>query len=860
MARTKRAAALKAEANVKQSYENPFGDETSSTPSARQSGAPTPSTGTSMPPPVVASTMARTKRAAALKAEANVKQSYENPFGDKTSSTPSARQSGAPTPSTGTSMPPPATSLRKKLASSATQPTPSTQPTPASTSGSASAGIVRKRKAPEDSPLLSRGSASTTASASVDTSRNRRDSRLASFAFEDDDDVEKVDAVARPPPAKVQKHTGKGKGKAMIEVEDSEEDEEEVVFRGRGKDGVWVPSAQLSDEEYEDEDDGGVKLDEELELMDEFRHDDEDIVDLVEEDEAEDDEAGKNAGPKKPRRKPRPSIPLKHTVDSFKAISVGKAGPLRKISRANELRCFQEGRRRFWFSVHKRHRDFQTDQSELVGTHTMRASWLSETPEQIFDGLWKAMSRERQLVMGGMWLPDIPYEFTDLPLMTDDEFKMWVVYGDQVHNDFMYGGSGTADPDNGASGQRLFGYERTARWFEMDESVEPERQNSAHLRCAFQAGKPLNMELRVIAVFDPLKTEAVTVLRAEAIIIDVLQCYNRAYTGHNPGHTPQALQASIDAVEEQDGKWIGLNHASPNLQGVRASSLKHRIARAMDWTCGVCGLEDHEKDIDLWRFKHNANSLHLEISDDLICSRCLQCLYMNKKHLGVTLSIEELREKRSDRYTSDLKRNAISLRKRGMPNDDWLEGLARQDFECPLCHNGPAEEARHDLLNFKWSPNPFDTHFKDCVALCTPCRAEWKRRKGGMTEAEFVQHRSDYVASRATGEMIPDTVDGAKAAAAKHWSKTKTDRHALMLEQERRCAICDGNPETWNAAEKWTDLGNKQIRLLNVPATGQEPARSVATCLPCYTAFNTRRKKPNPDNAFADCVTKRRKT
>ena len=139
---------------------------------------------------------------------------------------------------------------------------------------------------------------------------------------------------------------------------------------------------------------------------------------------------------------------------------------------------------------------------------------------------------------------------------------MWFVYGDQVFENkadrpdesAAYVGSATRDPADGAGFNRVGDYERAKRRADAGIDVSIETDHSKHLRMGLRKGA--TMELRVLAVFDPMAFDAVVPLAVEGIYLDFLQSFDRdwVYTEREvySFSTPMCLKLSMDALDSID--------------------------------------------------------------------------------------------------------------------------------------------------------------------------------------------------------------------------------------------------------------------------------------------------------------------
>lgn len=325
----------------------------------------------------------------------------------------------------------------------------------------------------------------------------------------------RTDSDVDETPIKKGKGKGKSKGKARVEeVVESDEDElgveqsgeqEEMEGRGEGEDQVEEGDEYVYDPEGEAL--GDVEEEEDAVLP----------VVLAE---------------KKARRAARPRIYLEPTVSSFTAIRIGEVRQLPILPMDVRVECMAEYKRRMQYIISQRHALAHSEMEGLFPmSNRMRRWWTSQTDEEIWDVVRTTTSHLRKLILGGMWLGH--YKFTDLPPMTNEELAMWFVYGDQVFENkadrpdesAAYVGSATRDPADGAGFNRVGDYERAKRRADAGIDVSIETDHSKHLRMGLRKGA--TMELRVLAVFDPMAFDAVVPLAVEGIYLDFLQSFDR---------------------------------------------------------------------------------------------------------------------------------------------------------------------------------------------------------------------------------------------------------------------------------------------------------------------------------------------
>lgn len=421
---------------------------------------------------------------------------------------------------------------------------------------------------------------------------------------------------------------GKGKGKSNAEeVVESDEDElgveqsgEEEEMEGGGEEeetaGVW------DDEAYDPE---GVALGEE----------EEDEVDVVERVEEEDTGSSvrpvqKQAGQRRAVKPRRPKISLPRSIEAFTAMSIGRAGGLPKRSRAIRKKCLAH----FVIRMEKiiRVRSDLAHSDALSGpdfpmTRGTRRWWTTHSQEEILAKVSQATTEERRLVLGGMWLGH--YKFTDLPPMTNEELDMWFVYGDLVGDTDMYAGSATADPKkSGAGFRRAAQYERAKRWANDGIVVSREIQESRHLRKGLRQG--VEMEFRVLAVFDPFRVHVSLPLAVDGIYIDFLQSFDRnwEFRPDRPQVSPDCLQCSIDA-SENDARWT-------ELRKLKTKQPKLTAILAQDKVCVVCEVEAWDGTIqDVGKADQFLSDWHEDFpggGQPIACGSCVAWRNKNRKH------------------------------------------------------------------------------------------------------------------------------------------------------------------------------------------------------------------------------------
>jgi hypothetical protein len=210
----------------------------------------------------------------------------------------------------------------------------------------------------------------------------------------DSDEEWEVRATAEEVEEQVEKDKGKGRATA------------EDVARGEEEEPGVKPPKRVEEEEVGDD----LAFDPEGEALDEDEEDRE-----VEEDEEVEEGADllarlhslarpveKIAGSRR-----RESIKLSCSVDSFKAVNIGRAGPLPPKSNEVQLQCILEFVNRMKFVIHQRyqlaHSLSRIDENSPF-TYAMWIWWTCQTEEEIWTLVHDAVDRSRQIVLGGIFL------------------------------------------------------------------------------------------------------------------------------------------------------------------------------------------------------------------------------------------------------------------------------------------------------------------------------------------------------------------------------------------------------------------------------------------------------------------------
>jgi hypothetical protein len=210
----------------------------------------------------------------------------------------------------------------------------------------------------------------------------------------DSDEEWEVRATAEEVEEQVEKDKGKGRATA------------EDVARGEEEEPGVKPPRRVEEEEVGDD----LAFDPEGKALDEDEEDRE-----VEEDEEVEEGADllarlhslarpveKIAGSRR-----RESIKLSCSVDSFKAVNIGRAGPLPPKSNEVQLQCILEFVNRMKFVIHQRyqlaHSLSRIDENSPF-TYAMWIWWTCQTEEEIWTLVHDAVDRSRQIVLGGIFL------------------------------------------------------------------------------------------------------------------------------------------------------------------------------------------------------------------------------------------------------------------------------------------------------------------------------------------------------------------------------------------------------------------------------------------------------------------------
>ena len=272
----------------------------------------------------------------------------------------------------------------------------------------------------------------------------------------------------------------------------------------------------------------------------------------------------------------------------------------------------------------------------------------AEGPEAVFQMIRDATTRDRRIILGGMSRGLSLTAFEHLPLPTDKELSQWLVYSDLVtlkkkalrkvtrkYRKSIYVGSRTAGRAVRHGGARSGTYVHARGRMEAGFCITASNLKSFHLKRALR--KEVDMNLRVLATFDPITTPLRDVLGAEGFYVDFFQSYSKDARPPSEYHSEQMLRASIDARPfDQSLGFDGLNRAHPFRQRVRTSaSPAVRIFEQNDWICGVCQMDRTGKAVVM---SHGLGR------DDFPLAVCKRCARHAKKHPHET--IEEIRRAR----------------------------------------------------------------------------------------------------------------------------------------------------------------------------------------------------------------------
>jgi hypothetical protein len=610
---------------------------------------------------------------------------------------------------------------------------------------------------------------------------------------EEEPEVEEVAGGEEEPEAEEPVKKNKGKGRAT--AEEVEEQMAEEVARIEEEELVVEELVRVKEEEFEDDltfDPEGQALGEEEDG--EYEEDEED------EGVEEGDEllarlhslaqpAEVIAGSRRPRRT---TIKLSCSVDSFKAVSIGRAGPLPLRSNEVQLLCILEFANRMKHVIRQRHQLAhslaQVDQFSPFSPG-MWFWWTSQTVEEIWLLVHNAVDRSRQIVLGGIFLGH--YKFTDIPAPSDEELKLWCVYGDLVNNAEMYVGSATARPRDHGGFSRTSNYERAKRRSNIGVDVSPETSASRHLRVGLQPDAV--MELRILAFFDPLKCHAALPLAVEGIFIDFLQSFARDWVYRPSGihMSPNCKQSSIDASPRQDARWTGLNCAHPFRQGIRRDSLACRLLDEQDWTCEICCKQRSDKK----QFRRSDGFPLLQCKNPYICNTCAVVI----SKAPSDWDLETFSKVRRGDHIDNL-RNSTALRNHGMTLDDFDSLLEAQKATCPCCDKkGPTRQEcdeKGDPFSKMWHhvrPD-WSPHLNRAYWICKSCWYTLERNASKPIQEVISQTRDRGRKAAAIEASLPEG-QNAKAAkitadlAERHHDKRQTKLDAARA-QKGCCAIC----------------------------------------------------------------------
>jgi hypothetical protein len=594
----------------------------------------------------------------------------------------------------------------------------------------------------------------------------------------DSDEEWEVRATAEEVEEQVEKDKGKGRATAE-DVARGEEEEEPGVKPPRrveeeevGDDLAFDPEGEALDE---DEEDREVEEDEEVE----------EGADLLARLHSLARPVEKIAGSRR-----RESIKLSCSVDSFKAVNIGRAGPLPPKSNEVQLQCILEFVNRMKFVIHQRyqlaHSLSRIDENSPF-TYAVWIWWTCQTEEEIWTLVHDAVDRSRQIVLGGIFLGY--YKFTNIPAPSDEELKLWCVYGDLVNDAEMYVGSATGGTRNKGGFARLGNYERAKRRSNSGKDVSRETRHSRHLRVGLQSGAV--MELRILAFFDPRKCQIALPLAIEGMFIDCLQSFARdsVYQPDAPYMSPHCKQSSIDASLRQDARWTGLNGAHPFKQGIRRNSLARRLLEEQDWTCEVCCKQVFE----VKRFYRSESFPLLQCKNPYVCDNCVRAASAASSDWDLETF---LKVRRGDRG------NSRALRDHGMLTNGFDALLEAQETKCPCCDkkgltrqecekNGDKFSDHWKHVRPEWSP-----HLNDAYWICRSCESSLRSYESHLTkrtvEEIILQLRDRKTVAAALQASLPKGRNAAlTVATAGRYQDTRQTKLDAARAQNGLCAICE---------------------------------------------------------------------
>jgi len=628
----------------------------------------------------------------------------------------------------------------------------------------------------------------------------------------------------------VKKSKGKSKSKAenvaVVDAEEPEVGDLGELEEPAGDDDWYDPEGDALGE-YDEE--GAEDEDEDVEA----ERADEDETALVA-------PQGPRVEKKAGSRRKRISVP--RSVQGFIHVSIRGARKLPTLSDADRMKCRQEYARRMKKIIHQRsllaHSEEATDASFPM-SYGMRQWWLSQREQEIYEIVHTATSKPRRLVLGGIWLHF--FEYTDLPPMTDEELAMWAVYGDLVDGKEMYVGSATRDPSLRASFARFAEYEKAKQRADRDIDVSPETDKSKHLRAGLRKGAV--MELRVLAVFDPLAVKRVVAMAVEAIYVDFLQSFDRDWVyqqTYESGYvysSPQCLELS-KAASNNDARWSGLNLAHPLKQGAGDNMLRRRVT-AQKSICEIC--MRHLPDAE-WRLSSHIPSSILLCKNWYVCRRCHSTCTNNPD-----LSLAQVREFRTESNSL----NAVNLKyftQTGMTMSQLDDRLEEQGCKCPACHTKGL--ARHELpegetISNYWTvvPSKWQQHLGEAYWMCMNCNRALSDLEPDQI-ADFLQHLRKASTAKAKILAIDPTASGTSLGMmARAWA-THEQKFTIARKQGNCCAACFESK--WEHVDSPVDLyreDSANIFLDEWP----ESSDPVVLCNTCASWFKKIRDNPTPE-------------
>jgi hypothetical protein len=408
------------------------------------------------------------------------------------------------------------------------------------------------------------------------------------------------------------------------------------------------------------------------------------------------------------------------------------------------------------------------------------------------------------------------------------------VYGDLVENvventQAIYVGSATAASGQSFGFGRLGRYERAKRRADAGEDVSPETTESSHLRAALQTDAV--MELRIIAVFDPLAPLALP-LMMEGIFVDFLQSFNRrwVYKPENAIFSSPECLSSYNASAEKDARWTGLNGAHPFRQGIRTDGTKRLSIKAQGATCEIC--LHHLPDMSSGNWIDSKKLSHiLECQHPWVCYRCVHRAEVNPEY-----DLEQIRAVRSG-STKENFANIHAFKLYGMSADEVRAQLTAMEHCCPCCKSIHPDM---DIMISKWW-RPMDPAWASLLGdanwICSNCQGYLTNRLANKSVEEAIEHLRQHNALK--------TDFGVNDSQAKAW-ESKQKKFDLLIAQEGKCAIC--KKVAWDvdtATVKGID--NK---VLQMPEDWDDGTQPLA-CSKCALFFKDHKNKPDWSARFA---------